>query len=92
LSNLNSQYPSLHQLCQGSNKKPLEIYVFVDPLCPECWALEPILKKLQIEYGQLLSLKHVLGGNLQQLNIGAQQKFENISINTKTIINKTNIN
>jgi predicted DsbA family dithiol-disulfide isomerase len=79
LSNLNSQFPSLHQLCQGSNKKPLEIYVFVDPLCPECWALEPILKKLQIEYGQLLSLKHVLGGNLQQLNIGAQQKFEHIA-------------
>jgi predicted DsbA family dithiol-disulfide isomerase len=69
----------LHQLCQGSNKKPLEIYVFVDPLCPECWALEPILKKLQIEYGQLLSLKHVLGGNLQQLNIGAQQRFEHIA-------------
>jgi predicted DsbA family dithiol-disulfide isomerase len=69
----------LHQLCQGSNKKPLEIYVFVDPLCPECWALEPILKKLQIEYGQLLSLKHVLGGNLQQLNIGAQQRFEYIA-------------
>ncbi|RBN37419.1 dithiol-disulfide isomerase, partial [Priestia megaterium] len=69
----------MHQLCQGSNKKPLEIYVFVDPLCPECWALEPILKKLQIEYGQLLSLKHVLGGNLQQLNIGAQQKFEHIA-------------
>ncbi|MCM3773540.1 MULTISPECIES: ClpXP adapter SpxH family protein [Priestia] len=69
----------MHQLCQGSNKKPLEIYVFVDPLCPECWALEPILKKLQIEYGQLLSLKHVLGGNLQQLNIGAQQRFEYIA-------------
>ncbi|MCR8927187.1 DsbA family protein [Priestia megaterium] len=69
----------MHQLCQGSNKKPLEIYVFVDPLCPECWALEPILKKLQIEYGQLLSLKHVLGGNLQQLNIGAQQRFEHIA-------------
>ncbi|MEH7530315.1 dithiol-disulfide isomerase [Priestia megaterium] len=69
----------MHQLCQGSNKKPLEIYVFVDPLCPECWALEPILKKLQIEYGQLLSLKHVLGGNLQQLNIGVQQKFEHIA-------------
>ncbi|MGG2090074.1 ClpXP adapter SpxH family protein [Priestia aryabhattai] len=69
----------MHQLCQGSNKKPLEIYVFVDPLCPECWALEPILKKLQIEYGQLLSLKHVLGGNLHQLNIGAQQRFEHIA-------------
>ncbi|PFW80506.1 dithiol-disulfide isomerase [Priestia aryabhattai] len=69
----------MHHLCQGSNKKPLEIYVFVDPLCPECWALEPILKKLQIEYGQLLSLKHVLGGNLQQLNIGAQQRFEHIA-------------
>ncbi|HWJ77130.1 MAG TPA: ClpXP adapter SpxH family protein [Niallia sp.] len=53
-------------ICQQS--KPLEIYMFIDPLCPECWALEPILKKLQIEYGQYFSLKHVLSGSLASLN------------------------
>jgi predicted DsbA family dithiol-disulfide isomerase len=70
---------SLSQLCQGSNKKPLEIYFFIDPLCPECWALEPIVKKLQIEYGQLFTLKHVLSGRLASLNISPKQKFENIA-------------
>ncbi|MBM7702552.1 ClpXP adapter SpxH family protein [Metabacillus iocasae] len=70
---------SLSQLCQGSNKKPLEIYVFIDPLCPECWALEPILKKLQIEYGQFFTLKPVLSGQLKSLNAGTQRKFESIA-------------
>lgn len=50
-------------------KKPLEIYVFIDPLCPECWALEPILKKLQIEYGKYFSIRHVLSGRLASLNL-----------------------
>ncbi|MFZ3589242.1 ClpXP adapter SpxH family protein [Bacillus sp. DJP31] len=50
-------------------KKPLEIYVFIDPLCPECWALEPILKKLQIEYGKYLSIRHVVSGRLASLNL-----------------------
>jgi predicted DsbA family dithiol-disulfide isomerase len=50
-------------------KKPLEIYVFIDPLCPECWALEPILKKLQIEYGSYFSIRHVLSGRLASLNL-----------------------
>jgi predicted DsbA family dithiol-disulfide isomerase len=48
--------------CFGSDKKPVEIYLFIDPICPECWALEPILKKLQIEYGRYFSIKHVLSG------------------------------
>jgi predicted DsbA family dithiol-disulfide isomerase len=50
-------------------KKPLEIYVFIDPLCPECWALEPILKKLQIEYGSYFSIRHVVSGRLASLNL-----------------------
>ncbi|OZM58275.1 dithiol-disulfide isomerase [Lottiidibacillus patelloidae] len=49
-------------------KKRVEIYVFIDPLCPECWGLEPILKKLLIEYGQYLTIRYVLSGNLTSLN------------------------
>ncbi len=55
---------SLHEY----GKKPLEIYVFIDPLCPECWGLEPILKKLQIEYGKYFSIRHVVSGRLDSLN------------------------
>ena len=67
------------QHCYDVGKKPIEIYVFVDPLCPECWGLEPIIKKLQIEYGQLFSLRHVLSGKLSSLNIGKNNKVENLA-------------
>jgi predicted DsbA family dithiol-disulfide isomerase len=53
--------------------------MFVDPLCPECWALEPILKKLQIEYGRFISIKYILSGRLASLNMSKKQKYENIA-------------
>ncbi|MFE8700395.1 ClpXP adapter SpxH family protein [Cytobacillus sp. FJAT-54145] len=65
--------------CHGNEKKPIEIYMFIDPLCPECWALEPILKKLQIEYGRYFSIKYVLSGRLATLNLGKKQKYGSIA-------------
>ncbi|WP_307406758.1 ClpXP adapter SpxH family protein [Neobacillus ginsengisoli] len=62
-----------------SEKKPIEIYMFIDPLCPECWALEPILKKLQIEYGRYFSIKHVLSGRLANLNLSKKKSYEHIA-------------
>lgn len=49
-------------------QKPLEIYVFVDPLCPECWSLEPYLKKLSIEYGRFFTIRPIVTGHLSILN------------------------
>ncbi|MBY6050708.1 ClpXP adapter SpxH family protein [Cytobacillus firmus] len=72
-----SKFTSPH--CYGSEKKPIEVYMFVDPLCPECWALEPTLKKLLIEYGRYFSIKHVLSGRLATLNMGKRQNYENIA-------------
>lgn len=46
-------------------KKPLEIYTFIDPLCPECWALEPVLKKLQMNYCKYFTIRYLIGGKLQ---------------------------
>lgn len=63
----------------GNEKKPLEIYMFVDPICPECWALEPTLKKLQIEYGHYFCLKYVLSGNLATLNMNTRKKQADIA-------------
>ncbi|ASN06511.1 ClpXP adapter SpxH family protein [Virgibacillus necropolis] len=54
-------------------QKPIEIYVFVDPLCPECWSLEPYLKKLSIEYGRLLTIRPIISGHLNTLN---KDKFD----------------
>jgi len=70
--------PFAFQHCNGE-KKPLEIYLFIDPLCPECWALEPVIKKLLIEYGRFFTLKHVLSGKLATLNVRKKQKFEAIA-------------
>jgi predicted DsbA family dithiol-disulfide isomerase len=51
----------------SSSKKPVEIYVFIDPLCKDCWSLEPLLKKLTIEYGQYFTLRPILTGDYQPL-------------------------
>lgn len=59
--------------------KPIEIYIFIDPLCPECWALEPILKKLHIEYGRYFSIKHVLSGRLANLNLSKKRSYEQMA-------------
>ncbi|MCH1626232.1 DsbA family protein [Fredinandcohnia sp. SECRCQ15] len=63
----------------SSCKRPLEIYIFVDPLCPDCWALEPIIKKLVIEYGRYFTIRHILSGRLATLNKGKKQKPEDIA-------------
>ncbi|MED4970817.1 DsbA family protein, partial [Parageobacillus toebii] len=63
---------------RSNETKPLEIYLFIDPLCPECWGLEPIIKKLIIEYGRFFTLKHVLSGTLATLNMRKRHKPETI--------------
>ncbi|RLQ97179.1 ClpXP adapter SpxH family protein [Falsibacillus albus] len=63
----------------GPDKKPLEIYMFIDPLCPECWALEPIVKKLQIRYGRYFTLKHVVSSQISRLNLGKKKNHVDIA-------------
>lgn len=77
------------QAYYGVGKKPIEIYVFVDPLSPECWALEPIIKKLQIEYGQLFSLKHVLTGKLASLNKGKNKNYDNNALSLRRTVGRS---
>jgi predicted DsbA family dithiol-disulfide isomerase len=74
-----SSMNNIQYLQKCRDKKPLEIYMFIDPLCPECWALEPILKKLQIQYGQYFRIKNVLSGKLTSLNLTNKKKQENIA-------------
>lgn len=65
--------------CQGNPQKPLEVYLFIDPLCPECWALEPYIKKLQIQYGRFFTLRHILSGSLATLNLTKHTPPKNIA-------------
>lgn len=54
--------------------KPIEIYAFIDPMCPICWAMEPLVKKLVIEYGQYFKMRYVIGGKLSSFNERKQSK------------------
>ncbi|MFK4998163.1 DsbA family protein [Bacillus sp. N9] len=40
----------------------------MDPFCSDCWSLSPLLKKLQLEYGDYFTIKYVLCGQLTSLN------------------------
>lgn len=48
--------------------KPMELYVFLDPLNPQCWELQAIIRKLQIEYGHYFSIRFVLSTKLFSLS------------------------
>ncbi|WP_158736130.1 ClpXP adapter SpxH family protein [Alteribacillus sp. YIM 98480] len=50
------------------HKKKLELYIFTDPLCPECWAFEPTLKKLVLEYGHYFSMRFFVAADLDSWN------------------------
>lgn len=53
---------------QSKPLKPMELYVFLDPLNPECWELQAVMRKLQIEYGHYFSMRVVLSTKLLNLN------------------------
>lgn len=48
--------------------RPLELYVFIDPACNECWHLQPILRRLQVDYERYFTLRVVLRTSLPSLN------------------------
>lgn len=40
--------------------KPIEVFVYIDPLCPNCWQLEAVMKKLTVEYGRYLTMRQII--------------------------------
>lgn len=48
--------------------KPIELYAFIDPLCPTCWALQPMLRRLQVEYERYFTLRIALRTTLPKIN------------------------
>lgn len=55
-------------------KKPIEIYLFIDPICPKSWALNPYIKKLQLEYGRFFTIRPILYSKLLKAD---QQMIDN---------------
>lgn len=55
-------------VASARSAKPIELYIFIDPLCPEAFKLQPLLKKLQLEYEHYFSWRYVLSTELTALN------------------------
>lgn len=69
-----------NEMCSISKEprrlKPIEVYSFLDPVCPECWGLEPITKKLSIEYGDYLSIRTLVGVKLNETTKTFEKKLQ----------------
>ena len=48
------------------NKSRVIVHIsyFTDPICSSCWLLQPILRKLKLEYDTELQIEHFMGGLL----------------------------
>lgn len=46
-------------------QKKVDLYYVTDPICSHCWALEPVLRKFEAQYGQYFNLHTVMGGLLE---------------------------
>ncbi len=44
--------------------KPLKVLYFTDPVCSTCWVIQPILRKLKLEYDDYLDIEYHMGGLL----------------------------
>jgi len=42
----------------------LQVLYFTDPICSTCWIFQPLLKKMNLEYGHCLDLQYYMGGLL----------------------------
>lgn len=44
--------------------KPVRIIYFTDPICSSCWGIEPMLRRLKLEYSEVVDIEYHMGGLL----------------------------
>ncbi|HRP84964.1 MAG TPA: DsbA family protein [Saprospiraceae bacterium] len=42
----------------------IRVVYFTDPICSSCWGIEPQLRKLKLEYGEVIDVSYHMGGLL----------------------------
>lgn len=50
-----------------ANQQQVEIIAFTDPVCTWCWGSEPVLRKLQVWYGNQVRITPVMGGLVEDI-------------------------
>lgn len=56
--------PLIPPKIQNDVKKAIQVLYFTDPVCSTCWIIQPLLRKLHLEYGKYLDIKYCMGGLL----------------------------
>jgi predicted DsbA family dithiol-disulfide isomerase/2-polyprenyl-6-methoxyphenol hydroxylase-like FAD-dependent oxidoreductase len=62
---------------KAGKKKPIRVVYFTDPICSTCWIIQPLLRKLSLEYRNYLDIEYQMGGLLpswHQYNKGKIRK------------------
>ncbi|MFC7685636.1 DsbA family protein [Ureibacillus sp. GCM10028918] len=52
----------------ASTTKPIELYIFIDPLCKKALTMQTVLRKLQLEYDHYFTWRYILSTKLASLN------------------------
>lgn len=52
----------------NESEKKVKLYYVTDPICSHCWALEPVLRRFQEQYGHYFQFHTVMGGLLESWN------------------------
>lgn len=87
--------PNNKQLClkkimqKAQSKQKIEVFHFINPLCPECWGIEPHIKKLQIEYGHVLKFRPFLTGSITDLNTHSETMKKSLALKWEEISSQT---
>lgn len=55
--------------------RPIELYVFIDPTCDNCWSLQPILRRLQVDYERYFTFRIVLRTSLPTMNLPCKRNI-----------------
>lgn len=51
-----------------ASSKSIKVIYYTDPICSSCWGIEPQLRKLKLEYGNVLDIEYRMGGLLPDWN------------------------
>lgn len=59
-----SEKASPEKISLEKAEKPIRIIYYTDPICSSCWGIEPQLRKLKLEYGDVFEIEYKMGGLL----------------------------
>lgn len=56
--------PSREDYNIAARNKLVQVLYFTDPICSTCWIIQPLLRKLTLEYGKYINIEYRMGGLL----------------------------